>query len=88
MALPTTAWKYVDEEHAEAVSWGQLLIGPFQRYSAIENGRADEIDGAIRISTTTFFFDEPGGVAAAKAVGITIGEGGTGVIVRPQNSAI
>lgn len=84
MALPTTAWRFVDESHADAVSWGELLIGTFHRYAAIENGRADEIDGAIRIATPTIFFEQPGAVAAAKAVGITIGEGGTGVIVRPQ----
>jgi hypothetical protein len=49
------AWKIVDLEHADIVASGSLLIGNLRRYAALENGRADDLDGALVIQTRHLF---------------------------------
>lgn len=50
----STAWKYVDEEHADTVGNGSLRIGTLESYALIENGRADPLDGGIEMHLTSY----------------------------------
>lgn len=44
---PRKTWKMVDLEHAEAVARGSVLVGTANSFSTLENGRADDLDGAV-----------------------------------------
>lgn len=64
----TRAWKFVDLEHADAVGSGSIKIGTLASYAQIENGRADQLDGAV-----TFNVNLSGGVPEHRAAAARIG---------------
>lgn len=64
-------WKMVDAEHADAVSSGRLRVGPLQGFADLENGRADALDGGVRIRSGVIASDlsDPRDVAHLRKFG-------------------
>jgi hypothetical protein len=78
------AWKIVDADHAHFVERGSLRIGTLQGYKDLENGRADEIDGAVDIRADALFYEVPEHRRAMERIGMVGGVVmGCRVIVRP-----
>lgn len=50
--LPKRLFKYVDEEHAEAVAKGSVKFGNFRKYKDLENCRQDSLEGRTIIEPT------------------------------------
>lgn len=47
------AWKMIDADHADSFETGCLKIGTLEGYKNLENGRADALDGKVKIAIDT-----------------------------------
>lgn len=81
------AWKIVDAEYADAVAKGILKIGTLAGYAAIENGRADAMEGRLDIHVD-LEPDDPGHAEKMKRLEWAFGGGESANNIRITNTVL
>ncbi len=72
------AWKQVNRDDAHFLETGRLKIGRLEDYSTLENGRADNADGAVVIMADSLHSYIPEHMRAMERLGMEVASGPIG----------